>query len=214
MGCALAPQVVGIHTPVWCTDSGGKRYAQTWEVVGDRRTMKFMQDTNRWAHWENHPVNEALLREIQSAWEGEAGADEFQAELGMVFNGIADDLGRKDISNEYLVLKENGTPRAVLELVDTKRGAMTKLLSLHLSPTYWDSPTHTMLADVYSAAITSVLAVGTARANRSIAGTHEIKIYGRNRELLDILRAINDNWTPTPPIEVSMAGRWLSVTLR
>lgn len=176
--------------------------------------MKSMQDTDHWAHWEIRLIDDVLLREIQSAWEGEAGADEFQAELGMVFSGIADDLGRKHISNEYLVLEENGTPRAVLELIDTKRGAMTKLLSLHLSPTYWDNPTHNMVAEVYSASIISVLAVGKERASRSIADAHEVKIYGRNRELLDILRAINDNWTPTPPIEVSMAGRWLSVTIR
>lgn len=172
-----------------------------------------MQDTDHGDRWKGYPVNEASLSEIQSAWEGEAGADEFQAELGMIFSGIADDLGRKDISNEYLVLEENGTPRAVLELIDTKRGAMTKLLSLHLSPTYWDSPTQSMLTEVYYVSIISVLEVGTERANQSNANAHEVKIYGRNRELLDILRAINDNWKPTPPLEVSMAGRWLSVTI-
>lgn len=173
-----------------------------------------MQDNDQWRRWQNRSVNEDLLLEIQTAWEAEAGADEFQAELGMVFNGIADDVGRKDISNEYLVLEENGTPRAVLELIDTKRGNMTKLLSLHLSPTYWDNPTQNMLAEVYSASITSVLAVGAERANRNINNVHEVKIYGRNRELLDILRAINDDWKPTPSLEVSMAGRWLSVTIR
>ena len=172
-----------------------------------------MQDTDNWDRWQKRPLNKALLSDIQTAWEGEAGADEFQAELGMIFSGIADDLSRKDISNEYLVLEENGIPRAVLELIDTKRGTMTKLLSLHLSPTYWDSPTHNMLSKVYTASIIAALEVGTERANRSIANSHEVKIYGRNRELLDILRVINDNWKPTPPLEVSMAGRWLSVTV-
>lgn len=159
-------------------------------------------------------IDREILKNVTAEWEAEAGSDEFQAEMSFLFSAIEDDLGDMDSCDDYFVLRQNGTSRAILELIDTKRGAMTKLLSLHLSPTYWDDPSPEMVSEVYTAAIVRTLGVGATRAITRRPGEHEIKIYGRNRELLDILRAIDNNWVDTENLTIQMMGRWLSVVIR
>ena len=175
--------------------------------------MENADDDRKWKAWSIGEIDSDTLEKVSTEWEAEAGSDEFQAEMSFIFSAIDDDLGDTDSSASYFVLRQNGTSRAILELIDTKRGAMTKLLSLHLSPTYWDVPSPEMVSEVYTAAIANTLSVGTARAITRRPGKHEIKIYGRNRELLDILRAIDDNWVDIENVTIQMAGRWLSVVI-
>ena len=173
-----------------------------------------MLNSNVEDRWIDCPLeDEDSLNEIQSEWEEESSVDGFQAEMGLIFSGIAEDLKRKDISTEYISLVENNTVRAILGLSDAAPGGRVKVLSLYLSPTYWDSPTCAMLTDLYCAVLIALSDFVMIHARRSIMDSSEVRIYGRDREVLDILRTLNNNWTPEPPLELSMIGRWLSVAI-
>lgn len=172
-----------------------------------------MQDIDFKDRWADRFLSKSSFSQTKRVWEVEAGLEEFQAELGLVFRNIAEGFDQGDFRTTHLLLEENDTPRAILELSDSGRENYTKLVSLYLSPTYWDNPTPTMLAEVYRAAIMSLLEVVTKGASNNLAGVYEVKIYGRDREMLDILRELSNDVKLTPPLDISMVGRWLSIKI-
>ena len=172
-----------------------------------------MENTDYEDRWVDRLLSKSSLSQTKRVWEIEAGLEEFQAELGLVFRNIAEGFDQEDTRTTHLLLKENDTPRAILELSGSKRENYTELVSLHLSPTYWDNPTPTMLAEVYRAAIMSLSEIVTQGASNNLAGVYEVKIYGRDREMLDILRELSNDVKLTPPLDISMVGRWLSIKI-
>lgn len=156
------------------------------------------------------------LAQIKESWEAQAGADEFEVEMARAFEGIERDMGREGSGASYRVLCQDDDCKAVLELTDTRRGAMTKLLSLYLSPDLWNAAEKVEeLQEVYVMAVTYVIRLGELRARDA---QHDVKIYGRDDALLSILQTIHDKWDSIGQnldanSTVKMEGRWLRVTI-
>ena len=163
--------------------------------------------------WGHRIVEITELNSVRAVWEQQAGEDEFRSEMDTVFAGIEGDLQNPKINNLYLVIYELGTPQAILELVDSSRGAktkLTKLLRLYPSPTYWDEPTPSVLEELYSTAILATIMIGSQKLTDGNFSDYEVKIYGRDQELLNVLQDINENWQADGSVHVNMEGRWLS----
>lgn len=176
--------------------------------------MNRREDIKGFPGWGQKLIGPTDLNAIREAWESQAGKDEFHAEMDTVFAGIEGDLQRSAINNLYLVIYEHEMPQAILELIDSSRGVstkLTKLLSLYPSPTYWDKPSPEMLEELYSSAILATIMIGSQENTKF--SDYEVKIYGRNRELLDVLRHIDQNWQDTGNVNVSMKGHWLSLVI-
>lgn len=181
-----------------------------------RSIFNFMQSATAidgFPGWGHCIVNVAELNSVRTVWEQQVGEDEFRSEMDTVFAGIEGDLRNPKIDNLYLVIYERETPQAILELVDSSRGAttkLTKLLTLFPSPTYWADPTASMLGELYSTAILATIMIGSQKLTDGNYSDYEVKIYGRDQELLNVLRDINKNWQANGSVQVSMEGRWLT----
>lgn len=165
------------------------------------------------ASYELQELAAARLRLVEQAWRTIAGADEFEVELSHVVDWAASHMepATGDSQAYALVDMSSGTTDALLEIIDSDRGRLTKLLTLFPSPAFWDVPgsvTEEMLTDLYAGAITQVLALG---ANRRTV--RNIKIYGRSNELRDLLTRIQGAFgsDATEGWSASMQGRWLNV---
>lgn len=97
---------------------------------------------------------------------------------------------------------------------------MTKLLTITLSPALWNWGDDQELRDrvriVYTAAIARMIALGEIKAE---AKTHDVKIYGRNDTLLDMLKTVAAGWDIVSAVQedfessATMEGRWLKITI-
>ncbi|APT92635.1 hypothetical protein CPHO_06715 [Corynebacterium phocae] len=106
---------------------------------------------------------------------------------------------------------------AILELVDTRRQTMTKLLTVTLSPEFLDwedeSKLRERVKNVYARVLTHMITLGNERAHST---GHTIKIYGRNNSLKAILEEVVKNQSmiksDSSHSEAKMEGRFLNVT--
>lgn len=171
------------------------------------------------------------LEMIRDQWTAIAGEDEFEVLLSSTFEGIEEDLSKVGFNvpvHAYLlaapgISRKDGVQvvDAILELTDTKRGMMTKLLTVHVSPEYigWDSDSElrSKVTSVYSKVLAYVISLGQERSSES---DHELKIYGRNNAMLELLKEVEEKWqlidemTPEFDTWAKIKGRWLEITFR
>jgi hypothetical protein len=103
----------------------------------------------------------------------------------------------------------SGETPAILEMVNGRRGALSKLLKLHLSPKYWDvdAKLREELIAVYAAVFINVISAGID------SGVEEIKIYGRDEPMFGILKRLEETWKAGDTgWGASIQGRWLAIS--
>lgn len=153
------------------------------------------------------------LSEAARGWEAIAGEDEFEVELSALFDWCATHLTHVDGDAHALELfdTERQETAAILEMVNGKRGAMTKLLKFWPSPEFWkaegDAELRSRLGWVYAGAFYNVLASGMSG--------DEVRIYGRNNTMYTILSELQKMWVGDQTgWDASMQGRWLALNKR
>ncbi len=96
---------------------------------------------------------------------------------------------------------------AIVEVVTSRKGAMSKLLKIIPSPEFWDiNNSRGSIVDIYAETFFNMITSG------SFGNQRKIKLYGRDDAMMSILRSIHSNWL----IEQSTAefeGRFLAITL-
>lgn len=153
------------------------------------------------------------LGEVAGEWKAIAGEDEFKVELAAAFEWCESHLQHKEGDAHALELFNvtRGVTDGILEVVNADRGALTKLLKLWVSPTFWaiDPADRDLLEraiELYAAAHVEVIAKAVG------GGCEEVKIYGRTDTMLGVLKRIQAIWpSDKTGWSASMQGRWLSI---
>lgn len=161
------------------------------------------------------PLTEADFDEIVDQWEEFAGVDEFASELkiplGHLLHQLKSDAKgfESTVSLHSVRDKSTGDCMALVELIDSDRKGLTKILKFIISPWFWRADTEierrALLADVHIDTYTQVIESKLAN------GMQEVKVYGREDAALNILQSVHDNWPHGDRIRVQMQGRWLSI---
>jgi hypothetical protein len=151
------------------------------------------------------------LAEVAADWKKRAGEDEFAVEMATVFEWAETHLVHME-GDAYaleLVHPVKLTAGAILEIVDARRGSMTKLLKLYVSPEFWaarDTVSRSELVDMHASAYTEVIRMGMDN------GVESVKIYGRTEMMHDILVDLQNLWpVVNSGTTATMEGRWLRI---
>lgn len=161
--------------------------------------------------YELRSLDNARLDEIAAQWKS-YDEDAFAVELATVFAWSREHLKHRDGDGHALELRAESTghAHAILEMVNSKWGSLTKMLKLWISPELWDPDETTEMRDelleLHAAAFVHVIRHGID------GGVDEVKIYARNNVMLDMLVHLRDVWNVrNSGWTASMAGRWLAI---
>lgn len=149
---------------------------------------------------------------MASNWRGVAGEDEFAVELATVFDWCATHLEptENDAHAMELVDVDSNEAGAILEVITTRRGSLSKMLKIYASPYFWavdrDPEIKWEAVELYAAAFVRMISRGIQ------SGVGEIKIYGRTGQMLDILKSLERIWNDEGTgWSATLGGRWLSI---
>lgn len=147
---------------------------------------------------------EGRLDQVEAEWSEYSGKEEFEVELGSVFEWCA---AHPEEALE-LFNKTKGKTDAILEVVESHWGTKTKLLKIYLSPEFW--PFQVLTEDVartHAGAYAAFIIGGLS------SGVNEVKIYGRTDIMLTLLSSLERLWPTYDTGSVAkIQGRWLSIT--
>lgn len=153
------------------------------------------------------------LSRVSREWAPLAGEEEFEVELAPVFDWCVDHLVHREGDAHALELyaPDHGDTDMILEMVNGRRGSLSKLLKVHISPRFWpaadgDEGLLDELVHAYASAFTLVIGSGMQ------GGFDEIKIYGRREGMFAMLKRLQSEWSLFgTEWTASMQGRWLSI---
>lgn len=156
-------------------------------------------------------LNTERLAVIEQEWIELAGEDEFAVELEVFFRWARTHCEKTDGDGYALELRDDdaGHCAAILEVVESRRGALTKLLKLYISPQYWEFSTieeRLEIINMHASAYTELIALGID------SGAEDVKIYGRTDLMLSILKSLQEIWPSSDTGTVAVVeGRWLRI---
>ncbi len=149
------------------------------------------------------------LLEARNKWEAMAGEDAFDLEFSPLFEWAGNHLAHVDGDSLALNLHNNDALRtdAIVEVVSSRKGKMSKLLKVIPSPMFWDvnnsrADIVTLYTDIFFEVLT----------RQGFDSSRTVKLYGRDDEMMSILRSIHGVWS-MPNTKVEFEGRFLTFTL-
>lgn len=163
-----------------------------------------------------------LVDTTEMRWRQEIGDEDlfdmYYAELFRWVRGHIDYNNEQLDSYAYGIFKKTTTPNsacAIVDIIQKKHGKkVTKLLKLDVSPTLSDEENLTTLNRLVSI-ITEAIKGTIEISGRN--NSHMIKIYGRTRPMLGVLRELDKTFKENPKlsgaITTRITGRWLEVSL-
>ena len=96
---------------------------------------------------------------------------------------------------------------ALVEVVASRKGQLSKLLKVIPSPEFWDiNNSRQAILDIYTETFFNMITTGGFGKER------KVKLYGRDDDMMSILRSIHGNWA-IPHSKAEFEGRFLAVTL-
>lgn len=150
------------------------------------------------------------LETVRQRWEGIAGEDEFALELSGLFQWCSTHVEPSDGDSQALELYSIDADKcdAIVEIVNGRKGKLSKLLKLFPSPSYWDATDrYPEVVALYAHTFALVIREGLVK------GAQDVKLYGRNELMLSILRSLHAHWrTEQTGTTASFSGRWLTIT--
>lgn len=149
------------------------------------------------------------FEEVKERWRGHAGEDEFEIELSGFFDWCVAHLTKVDGDSQAFELYNTDTDAcdAIIEMVDSRKGKLTKLLKLLLSPEYWDvEKNRDQLISLYIDAFVEAIKDG------ALKGAKDVKLYGRNDLMLSLLRSIHAHWQ-VEGTSAHFQGRFLTISI-
>lgn len=147
----------------------------------------------------------------KAAWENFAGgADVFDVELAPFFCWVETHISPCDGDSVALQLVNkvaDDRVDAIVEVVDSRRGVLSKLLKIVVSPQFWNvSDCRDQIIEIYKEIFTQF-----ATSNTQVARQRKVKIYGRDDDMMSILRSLHSHWS-VPNTSADFEGRFLAIT--
>lgn len=161
------------------------------------------------ARYSTIPFDLETLSKIRTSWEELAGNDAFDIEFSPIFSWVETHMTLTDNDSVALCLWNNDCHRAeaIVEIVSSRGGQLSKLLKIVPSPYFWDVNARReeiiqLYIEVFFNAITSG---GFGRSRK-------VKLYGRDDEMMSILRSIHAHWA-IPNSQAEFEGRFLAISI-
>lgn len=148
------------------------------------------------------------LEETKVHWSGLVEADAFDVEMGPFFGWATSHITVKEGDSVAFALRNNDTSHvdAIAEVVESKGGNMHKMLKIVPSPQFWDlSKMRQDLLNLYIETFFHIIQKVGFKSSR------KIKIYGRNDEMMSLLRSLHAVWG-VPNSKAEFEGRFLAIT--
>lgn len=149
------------------------------------------------------------LVETKAAWEAFAGADAFDLEFSAAFEWTQAHVNEQPNDSMALCLFNTDAQRtdAIIEVVDSRKGTLTKLLKIIPTPMFWDvNNSRTEIIQLYTEAFFNVITHGGFGKSRTV------KLYGRDDEMMSLLRSIHSHWA-IADTSIEFQGRFLTITI-
>lgn len=156
-------------------------------------------------------IDAGRLATIRQEWEQEAGEDEFAVALSHVFEWAEGHLEAVENESQALELfnTESQGADVIVEVINSKRGSLAKLLKIHYGPHLWNAGESRErleeLVDVTSDAMIEVLSEYLTQSM-----IREVKVYGRTSVMLQMLEMIHNDWNQEGTWSTRMEGRWIA----
>jgi hypothetical protein len=155
------------------------------------------------------PFTQQSLNDANKRWEGIAGEDGFDLEFAPMFTWAQGHIEHQDGDSMAFDLhnNDNDNTDALVEIVTSRKGALSKLLKVIPSPEFWDvNNRRNDIVQLYTETFFGLITLGGFGASR------KVKIYGRDDEMMSILRSIHSAWA-IPKSTAEFEGRFLAITL-
>jgi hypothetical protein len=155
------------------------------------------------------PFDQTSLHDARSKWEAIAGEDAFDLEFSGFFEWAEKHLAQVEGDSIALNLHNNDALRtdAIVEVVSSRKGQMSKLLKVIPSPMFWDvNNSRADIVTLYTEVFFNVL------TRQGFGSSRTVKLYGRDDEMMSILRSIHSLWS-IPNTKAEFEGRFLTFTL-
>ena len=150
------------------------------------------------------------LNAAKVEWRKLAGDDEFTIEYEVFFAWCTSHIEHREGDSQAWELfnVESDQCDAIIELVNGKRGALTKLLKLYVSPRFWEGVGNKRdeLLNLYTDTFNLVIAKGL------FGGAKDVKLYGRTDLMLGLLRSLHAHWS-VDGTTAEFEGRFLKVSI-
>ena len=149
------------------------------------------------------------LEDAAKRWEAIAGEDAFDIEVSGVFEWAKGHISQTDGDSMAYNLWNNDASKtdALVEVVASRKGQLSKLLKVIPSPEFWDiNNSRQAILDIYTETFFNMITTGGFGKER------KVKLYGRDDDMMSILRSIHGNWA-IPHSKAEFEGRFLAVTL-
>lgn len=153
-------------------------------------------------------TSESLLK-ARKRWEEIAGEDAFDLEFSGVFDWAGTHLQHTDGDSVAFNLWNNDALHtdAIVEVVSSRKGSMSKLLKIIPSPEFWDiNNARDSIVGIYTETFFNMIISGGFGQQR------KVKLYGRDDDMMSILRSIHSNWAIANS-NAEFEGRFLAITL-
>lgn len=156
------------------------------------------------------PFTAESLATARGAWEAIAGTDAFDVEYSTFFDWAGSHIVAKEHDSQAFNLSNNdagGRTDAIVEVVASRKGALSKLLKVIPSPQFWDvSNSRQEIITLYVEVFFQVI------VSRGLNGEKRtVKLYGRDDDMMSILRSIHSHWA-LPNTSADFEGRFLTIT--
>lgn len=148
------------------------------------------------------------LEETRKNWESIIDEDAFELEFGTAFTWASQHIQSVEGDSVALRLHNTDSDRtdAIVEIVSSRKGAMNKLLKVIPSPKFWDvNNQRDEIVSLYTEAFFKVITMAGFKPS------NKVKIYGRDDEMLSILRSIQNIWN-IKGSKVDFEGRFFAIT--
>lgn len=149
------------------------------------------------------------LEQTRQAWEALAGPDAFDIELSPVFLWV--DAHMQPVPNDSVAFclwnKDSGRVDAIVEVVDSRKGQLSKLLKVIPSSKFWDvNNNRDAIVQLYVEVFFNVITGDDLMTSR------KVKLYGRDDEMMSILRSIHAHWA-VQNSSAEFEGRFLAISI-
>lgn len=151
---------------------------------------------------------DATFESTKEAWLKLMDEDAFELEMAPLFGWAKQHMNHADGDSVALRLYDDETGRtdAIVEVVSSRKGQMSKLLKVIPSPRFWDiNNQRAEILQLYVDAFVNVI------TSRGFKANHKVKIYGRDDDMLSILRSIHSAWS-FDQSKADFEGRFLTIT--
>lgn len=176
-----------------------------------RQPVRSLDSTNNRDEMSKYTLQNFSTETIKSTrdhWQAFLDDDAFELELAPTFDWVENHVEPKDGDSIALRLEnsDSGKTDAIVEIVTSRKGQMHKMLKIIPSPKFWDVDNHRKeIVDLYVDVFLNVLTYGGFKSD------HKVKIYGRDAEMMSILKSIHSIWS-IKGSRADFEGRFLTIT--